>query len=261
MKPLPFMLALALTAGSVCAQTVTPSFVPGTPADEAAIRAILAREETGDRSQLPNDLDWENAFGIRYRDEKKRTVFYHATVDPLQTNTTKVTLETRIEFVTATVAIADVYGHRVGQIDQTTGKTGADRWGRNTYVFKKENGAWIEVAERVADLRYNWYKHYDTLPAAVPVPAGTLAAYAGTYASAPGQKLGEIAVEGDHLIFTNSKRSFTAIPTSATVFLAFRPEDLAEYYAITFGKDTAGKITLSLAHEGGDVVSTATKTR
>jgi hypothetical protein len=260
MKPLPLMLAWALTAGSVTAQSHSPSFVPGTAADEAAIRSILAREETGDRSQLPNDLDWENAFGVRYRDETKRAAFYHAAVDPLQTNTSKAILETRIEFVTPTVAIADVYGHRVGQIDQATGKPGADRWGRNTYVFKKEDGAWIEVAERVADLRFPWYKHYDTLPAAFPVPATTLASYAGIYESAPGRKLGQISVEGDHLIFTSAKRSCTAIPASVTDFLAFRPEDLAEYQVITFSRDSSGKLILSLADESGKVVVTATKT-
>ena len=255
-----FCSLLVLTFAARCLEAQSsPSFIPGTQADENAILSILAREEAGNRAQLPNDLDWENAFGVRYADSKKREAFYHANVDPLQIHSGKVTLETRIRFVAPTVAIADVYGHRVGQIDMATGKPGADRWGRNTYIFKKENGAWIEVAERIADLRYPWYKHYDALPAAAPVPASILSSYAGTYETAPGQKLGEVAVEGDHLIFTNAKRSFTAIPVSHTRFLAFRPEDLAEYNILVFNTTQAGKRTMSLAREAGDDLKTATK--
>ena len=251
-------LSLAYTAGS--AQMAEPSFVPGAPTDEAAIRHILELEEKGDESRVAPDLDWENAFGIRYTDEKKRAIFYHAAVDPLQVQSKRVDLETRIKFVAPTIAIVDVYGHRVGQIDRKTGKAGADRWLRNTYIFKKEHEEWIQVAERIADLRLPWYKHYDAMPAAVPVPAPTLASYAGKYKFAHDDTAEEVSVAGDHLLMKSEHGSNTLIPTSPSEFLSFAPDDLAEYDKVTFHTGTDGKLTLSLANETGEPLATAIRT-
>jgi hypothetical protein len=168
-------------------------------------------------------------------------------------------LETRIKFVAPTFAIADVYGHRVGQVDQKTGKVGADRWGRNTYIFKKENGVWIEVAERIADLRYPWYRHYDAMPAAFPVPSATLASYVGAYATAEGKQIGVIMLAGDHLTFQSERGDRTLIPTSATEFLGFHADDLAEYVKVTFGMDAAGKTSISVTSEVGEPIVTGGK--
>lgn len=259
MKLALILLSLAIVQTAAFSQAAKPSFVPGTPADEAAIRAILALEENGDRSGLASDLDWENAFGVRYADEKKRAVFYHAIVDPQQSQSTKAFLEARIEFVEPTVAIADVYGHRVGQIDEKTGKTGADRWLRNTFVFKKENGVWVGVAERIADLRYPWYRHYDAMPPAFPVRAQTLASYAGRYEFASDHSVQVVTVAADHLLIKSAHGDRTLIPTSATDFLAFHPDDLAQYLQMSFRKDSSGHMILSVADESGQTVAVGVK--
>ena len=257
MKHTPLLLVFALTCVAGLSQIAEPSFVVGTSQDEAAIRFILGTEKN-DQSQVATDLDWENAFGIRYTDERKRAAFYRAAVDPLQAQSKRVDLETRIKFVAPTIAIADVYGHRIGQIDTKTGKPGADRWLRNSYVLKKENGVWIEVAERIADLRYPWFKHYDALPVAYPVPPAALSSYAGRYSFSnhPGE---ELSVAGDHMIMMSKLGSKTLIPMSTTEFLAFDQNDLAQYRRITFGIDAMGTTTMCIANESGDIVATGTK--
>jgi hypothetical protein len=170
---------------------VAGSFAVGTPADEAAI--LASGQETVAGHRAPN-LDWENAFGIRYDDLAKREAFYGAVVAPLQKSTTDTVLETRIRFLTPTVALADTYEHLVGQLDVATHVRGADRWIRATDILKKENGAWTLVAGRIADLRYPWYRHYDAIPSAAPLPANVLAAYAGAYTRADGKPLDMLKV-------------------------------------------------------------------
>jgi hypothetical protein len=260
MKPTPVLLALALAAASLPAQTAPSSFVPGTPADEAVIRSIIAN----DSADKPDpheaaDLDWENAFGIRYFNLHKRDAWFSANIQPQFKDATNTTLEVKVRFLEPTVAVADEYWRVVGQVYAGDTKPGPDRWGRTTYIFKKANGVWSEVMERVADLRSPYYKHFDSLPAAVPVSPATLASYAGAYEAAPGHPLAEITVEGDHLSIKRAKGTFVGIPTSATQFLAFDPNDLAAYYKITFTKSGGATITLQLDRADGAPLATATK--
>ena len=252
---------VVLAASASCAQTApTPSFVTGTPQDEAAIRAII-KDLSADKpnAHVAPDVDWENAFGIRYFDLKKRDAFYHAVVSPLQKEDTDSTLEVKVRFPTADTAIADEYWHVVGQLDVETHKPGPDRWGRTTYFFTKHDGTWTEVLERVADLRLPYYKHYDTMPMAVPVPAATLASYAGTYELTADHSQRTIAVSGDHLTVASAKRTRVAIPTSATEFLLFSPADLAEYAKLRFEKDASGNVTGILTYETNEPMGTLKK--
>ena len=237
------------------------SFVPGKPGDEAAIRLILSSDNSTYSNSMAPDLDWENAFGIRYTDKKKRDVFYHKNVDPLQATSIQTLLEIKIKFIADDVAVADVYNHRIGQIDQATGKAAADRWTRSTDIFKKQNGSWSMIVHRVADLRSPWYQHYDRLPASAPMPSGTLASYAGRYEFTSKSSVEEVTLVGDHLTITSDGSSRTLIPTSATSFLLFDPDDLAEYRVVTFGKDSAGAMTLSFARAGDKIFATGTKVK
>jgi len=79
------------------------------------------------------------------------------------------TLEVNVRLVEPTIALTDEYWHVVGQIYAGETQPGPDRWGRTTYGFKKENGAWTAVLERVADLRLPYCQHYSSRPAPVPV--------------------------------------------------------------------------------------------
>ncbi len=250
------VLTLALP---VAAQAPSSSFVSGSQADEAAIRAVM-KQRAADKADphVAADLDWENAFGVRYNNLQKMTKFYGEVVTPLQQNDTDTTLEVKVKFITPEIAVSDEYWHIVGQLDANTGKPGPDRWGRTTYLFKKENGSWTEVLERVADLRIPYYKHYDTLPAAAAVPAATLATYAGTYERTPAAKNVQVTVSGDHLEVVNKHGKFVAIPTSATEFLVFDPDDLSEYTRYTFASDGT---KIKVAYPEGGFIADLTRVK
>jgi hypothetical protein len=209
-------------------------------ADETEIRAFIrgGEAETPFVREAPN-LDWENAFGIRYNNLAKRDAFYREAVAPLQVGDTGGTLEVRILFIGLSLAVADEYWHEVGQRDVDTLKRGPDRWGRTTYIFEKADGMWTEIIERVADLRLAYYRHYDGLPAPEPLSDEALAKLEGTFRfrrsiltlSRAG---GKFAVT-KRLIANPAERStLVGIPTSASTVLIFDPDDIAEYSIIEF---------------------------
>jgi hypothetical protein len=228
-------------------------------ADEAAIRAIFTSDDQSAASHRAADLDWENAFGIRYTDSRKREAFYSGNVTPLQATSTEQSLEVKVHFIGPTLAVADVYKHRVGQLDVATHKPGPDRWIRVTAVLEKRDLVWTEVLERIADLRLPYYVHYDSLPAAVPVPPRTLAGYAGVYHDSAGKPFATVSAVGDHLVLKTARRAYIVTPTSARTFLSFDPDDLAEYDKVTFATDPAGRVTLSLTDMVDVPISLLTK--
>jgi len=183
---------LAISA-SLFAQLAPNSFSPGTAADQQAIRAIVASQSADQEDpHVAPDLDWENAFGGRYTNLKKRNDWFNANIKPQFKDAQNTTPEVKVRFLDPDVAVADEYWRVVGQIYAGETKPSAARWGRTTYIFKKEAGAWTEVMERVADLRAPYFKHYDTLPSAVPLPAATLASYAGKYVTNAGAQIAEM---------------------------------------------------------------------
>ena len=205
--------------------------------DEAAIRAILTNEsgQATARNHVAPDLDWENAFGIRYDDLEKRDAFFNSVVRPLQKKATDETIEIKVRAVAPDVAVADEYWHVVGQLDVATHETGPDRWGRTTYVFTRSGGAWTLVLERVADLRSPYYHHYDALPPGVALSADALGAMAGTYSLGIH---GTLTLQRDGARFAVTDfhgHARVGIPVSPTEVLLFDPADLAEYGRITFG--------------------------
>jgi hypothetical protein len=258
-----FLLSLLAACYPVYSQTMTaPSFVTASREDEAAVRAIVAMQSADQIDpRVAADLDWENAFGIRYTSLAKRNAFYSIVVKPQMKDANDSTLEVKVKFIEPTVAIADEYWHVAGQVYAGDTKPGPDRWGRTTYIFKKENGAWTEVIERVADLRIAYFKHYETMPKAVSVPAEILASYAGIYDAATGKKFAQIEVSGDHLAITTPRGKYTAIPTSDTDFLSFNPDDLAEYYKASFKKESDGSITLTVCYATGEILVKTSKAK
>jgi hypothetical protein len=228
------------------AVAAAPSFVPGSAADEAAIAAIFTSDDQTNGGHRAPDLDWENAFGIRYTDLAKREAFYSAKVTPLQTPSTEKRLELKVRFLSATLAVVDTYKHRVGQLDVATRKPGPDRWIRATALMEKRDGVWTEVLERIADLRLPYYVHYDTIPTAVPVQPQILAGWAGAYRDQAGKPFATVSVMGDHLVLKTTRRTYVLQPTSANTFLSFNPDDLAEYDKIAFETDASGRVTLSM---------------
>jgi hypothetical protein len=256
----PALLTLLFSgAAALAAPATAGSFVVGAPKDEAAIRAIVASGQETVAGHRAADLDWENAFGVRYGDLAKREAFYGAVVAPLQTSATDTILETRVRFLTPTVAIVDTYKHLVGQLDIATHVRGPDRWIRATDILKKDDGAWTIVAKRIADLRYPWYRHYDAIPAAAALPPGSLSAYAGAFVRPDGGALGVVSVAGDHLVLKTERKSWVVVPTSTADFLAFDPNDLAEYQKIHFTIDKTGQVSLAATDEAGDPILTAVK--
>ncbi len=211
---------------------------------------------------MSQDLDWENAFGIRYTSLKKRDAFYGTIVKPQFKTATSGTLETKVQFPTPDTAVADTYWHVAGQVYAGETKAGPDRWGRTTYIFTKVNGTWTEVIERVADLRLPYYKHFDALPAAAAVPAATLQSYSGHYAAPPEAKhlqAVDILVAGDHLLIKSARGTFIAIPTSPEDFLVFYDaNDVAEYMKGRFATRD-GHLELAVSEAWDDPLVTLTK--
>ena len=253
------LIFMPLACACLAAQTAG-SFASGTKDDEAAIRAIVkASASAASGSYAAVDLDWENAFGIRYFDRKKRDAFYQGEVAPVPKDAANTSLEVKVKFVEPNVAVADDYWHIAGQRDDGTGKPGPDRWGRTTYVLKKQEGAWTEVMERVADLRVPYFKHYDALPKAAAVSAETLASYAGAYEAVRGRKLADVSVSGDHLQVIVRGRQRIAIPVSATEFLLFDPDDLAQYLKMQFARESDGNLSAALLYPTGEPIAKAMK--
>jgi hypothetical protein len=230
---------------------------PTRAGDEAAIRAIITADDEGRRDQgyAPN-MDWENAFGVRYTDAAHRERLLQYVHSTLQAQATSEVLETRIAFLDPAMAVADEYWHVAGQIDQATGKPGADRWGRTTFVFRKESSAWLLVVERIADLRIPYYKHYTALPKPVPVQPPVLASYAGDYVTSTGKPDSRIAVEGDHLLVDTGGSKGIGIATSAQDFVVFTPGDLERHYDLHF---EPGGTKLAWSADRGHVSGTAIK--
>jgi hypothetical protein len=135
----------------------------------------------------------------------------------------------------------------VGQTDQNTGKTGADRWGRSTDIFVKQNGHWMEVQERITDLRSPYYKHLEAMPPAAVLPKGILQGLAGEYAASNGITATAV-VDGDHLVVTTPRAKFTMVPQSRSELLSFYGDgsDVSEYMRVSVGNDADGKTTLTL---------------
>ena len=204
-------------------------------ADETEIRSYLKNGEAATAFvSEASDLDWENAFGIRYDNLVKRDAFYGAVVAPLQLGDSGGTLEVRIRFIGPSFAVADEYWREVGQRDADTLKRGPDRWGRTTYIFQKADGKWSELVERVADLRLAYYRHYDTLPAPAPLPDAAMTTLRGTYRF-PHTVLTLIRAR-DRFIVTQRRKvdpsrstTLVGIPMSSSEILIFNPNDLAEY--------------------------------
>jgi hypothetical protein len=218
--------------------------------DESAVRAFIQGGEapTATVRQAP-DLDWENAFGIRYTNLAKRDAFYKAVVTPLQVGDTGGTLEVKVRFIGSTVAVADEYWHEIGQRDVKTLKRGPDRWGRTTYVFQKADGVWNEVLERVADLRLAYYTHYDALPSPIRLTEAQFASISGSYVFSDGRTITLSRANDRFVAVTSSKRRpgpFVGIPVSISRVLLFDPNDLAEYEEI----DVSGA-TAIFSYDGG----------
>ncbi len=234
---------------ALASQAQAPSsFAPGTKEDEAQIIAILKSSAIDEPTlQVAPDLDWENAFGVRYSNLEKRNAFYKKYVTPNQKDAPFEKLEIKIKFVENNVAYADEYWHEAGQLDQKTGKPGPDRWGRTTYLFTKHNGTWSEVMERVADLRLPYFKHYETMPEPVKVAPEMLASYAGSYETDAHKLHTEIKWKGDLLeVATEGFEPSVGIATSQAEFLMMNPNDVAEYYKGVFSKAADGTIELTL---------------
>jgi hypothetical protein len=211
-------------------------------ADEAEIRAYIHKgeAETPFVKEAP-DLDWENAFGIRYNNLAKRDAFYSAVVAPLQVGDTGGTLEVRVRFVGPSLAVADEYWHEIGQRDVDTLKRGPDRWGRTTYILKKADGKWTEIIERVADLRLAYYRHYDALPAPAPLSDAAFAKLEGTFRFR--RSTLTLARAADRftvtrcLIANPAKRTtLVGIPISSSTVLIFDPSDIAEYSTMEYSE-------------------------
>jgi hypothetical protein len=210
--------------------------------DQAEIRAFIQKGETETPfvKEAP-DLDWENAFGIRYNNLAKRDAFYSAAVAPLQVGDTGGTLEVRVRFVGPSLAVADEYWHEVGQRDVDTLKRSPDRWGRTTYILQKADGKWTEVIERVADLRLAYYRHYDALPASVPLSGAALAKLEGTFrfrrSTLTLVRAADRFTVTKRLIANPAERTtLVGIPTSASTVLIFDPRDIAEYSTMEYSE-------------------------
>lgn len=130
------------------------------------LSALLLRGEVEDRREIQRildcgalnrhsapALDWENAFGVRQRGVKARQRFLQEVVVPTTRTAELVHLETRIQFLTLDVAVADEYEVLKGQTDGPKGPILPDRHIRTTYVFQRLRGRWSLVLQRIADLR------------------------------------------------------------------------------------------------------------
>ena len=242
---------LLFGVGSVHAET--PSFVDGSDADRAAITEMLHRDSAKDEAEnAAADLDWENAFGIRYRNLAKRDKFYGQFVKPQMADLSDdKTLEVKVRFLTVDLAVADEYWHIAGQVYGGETKPGADRWGRTTSVFKKVNGTWMLILSRVADLRDPYFKHYEEMPAPAHLPAGVLESIAGRY-QRDGAYYGTFTVNGDHLDLQRSETErYVGIPLSATRILLFWPDDTADYRILDSEPADQGRLAFQLTWADG----------
>ncbi len=225
-------------------------FAAGTPDDEAAIRKLVkAESDDTSREHVASNLDFEDSFGVRYNDLGKRDKFFGTTVKPSSPATEDHALEVKVRFIDPANAVADEYWHIKSEVIQ--GVKIPDRWGRTTYVLHKGTDGWTLVLERDTDLRGPYFKHYDKLPVAFPVPAAILASYAGSYEIKPGVTF-QFTVNGDHLDAKTPAGNNVAIPVSTTDFLLFKPEDLAEYLRLFFSKNSDGSISLAYSEVYND---------
>ena len=242
------MLALVIYQPSrVTAQVPRQSFVTGAAEDEAAIRRVLALGPES-KQHAAVDLDWENAFGVRFNSFDTLNAFLTKRLGPTEANATLTTLETKIRFVDPSIAVADAYIRLVGQINRNTGKTLPERWIRETYVLKKFGDNWILILERVADLRAPWYRHFTSLPS--PVSVSTLGLYVGTYEARPGLRY-QISRDVSHLVVKTSEGTGIAIPGSDTKFFYFRdPSVPGNYHLFIFSKLPDGTITFTESAPG-----------
>jgi len=211
-------------------------------ADEAEIRAYIqnGEAETPFVKEAP-DLDWENAFGIRYNNLAKRDAFYSAAVAPLQVGDTGGTLEVRVRFVGPSLAVADEYWHEVGQRDVDTLKRGPDRWGRTSYILQKTDGKWTEIIERVADLRLAYYRHYDALPAPAPLSDAAFAKLEGTFrfrrsTLTLARAADRFTVTRRSIVNPAERATLVGIPISSSTVLIFDPSDIAEYSTMEYSE-------------------------
>jgi hypothetical protein len=237
------------------------SFVAGSPEDVAAIEALIRRQANATRdTDAEPDLDWENAFGIRYTDRDKRDAFYNEVVTPQMADlTADQTLEIKVKFLDHDLAVADEYWHIAGQVYAGETKAGPDRWGRTTTIFRRIDGRWREILSRVADLRIPYFHHFETMPEPVRVDPGVLQTYAGSYQYEDKPPIA-ISSGGDRLIVKRKDKIYQAIPTSDTEFLVFDPNDLAEYSRYRFYRTPEGAPVLDVSYEDGSLIRTLKKT-
>lgn len=230
------------------------SFVSLSPQDEREIRAAILSDAVGNaHPQIASDLDWENAFGVRYNDLQRRDAFYRNIIERLTRKAEDDSREIKIKLVSPDVAVADEYWRLTGELDQSTGEAGPERWGRTTYVLKRTDGQWTVVIERIADLRKPYYTHFKKYPEAYPVPKKKLDSYAGKFEVAPGVRY-DVQVSGDHLEVTTGPGPgrFLAIPRSESDFVLFLdPNDLENYKYLSYGRDKDGAVQLTVSDQAG----------
>ena len=245
-------IAISYNATGPTAQVASPSFVTGSAEDEAAIRKVLAQKRALTEEHRAPDIDWENAFGVRFDNREKLDAFTNKQLAPTLASAATATLEVKIRFLEPSLAIADMYSRTAGQVETATGKSLPDRWVRVTSILKKTDGSWSEILLRIADLRQPWYEHFSSLPKPVSIPAPTLAQYAGTYEASPGA-LYEISVDGSYLAVKTVSGTGIAIPRSDNEFLYFRDRSVpGNYTFVRFLKSLDGTMTFTESGPGND---------
>ncbi|HLG41327.1 MAG TPA: SgcJ/EcaC family oxidoreductase [Chitinophagaceae bacterium] len=134
--------------------------ITGSVNDEQAIREVLAKFEKAfeDRdakiyaANFTRDAEWENAFGSREKGRENIENRLAGVYQMFQQANQKIK-EIRIRFITPDVAVADVDREIVGQVNVSGEKVLPQRNVRTTHIFKKENGKWLVMVFRIADLR------------------------------------------------------------------------------------------------------------
>ena len=128
--------------------------------DEQAIREVLANFEKAFEKRnakiyaanFTEDAEWENAFGNREKGRDNIEKRIGGVYQMFQQANQKIK-ETRIHFITSDVAVADVDREILGQVSEGGDRKLPPRNVRTTHVLKKENGKWLVIVFRVADLR------------------------------------------------------------------------------------------------------------